>query len=317
MKVLVSGGTGLVGRYIVEDLLSAGYAVAVGGRKAPTPELFSKPVDFVPLTLDPDIDQRGAFDEAYFFVHAAFDHLPGKYRGGEGSDPHGFRRLNLDGSVKLFETARRAGIRRCVFLSSRAVYGDRLAGEILFETTETAPNTLYGEVKLNAERALRSMAEPGFVGVSLRATGVYGSLRPNKWEGIFDDYLHARPVPSRAGTEVHGRDLARAVRLMLETESARIDGEIFNVSDILTDTHEIVGLLQETTGCPHPLPASAPHSIVSEMDTAKIRALGWTGGGKELLHSTIRDLGAGLTSWDRLSASASSRSSQEPQARLL
>jgi nucleoside-diphosphate-sugar epimerase len=315
MKVLVSGGTGLVGRYVVEDLLSAGYAVAVGGRNAPAPGLFSKPVDFVPLTLDPNVDQRSAFDEAYFFVHAAFSHLPGKYRGGEGNDPDGFHHLNLGGSVKLFEMAQQAGIRRCVFLSSRAVYGDRLAGEILYENMAAEPNTLYGEVKLDVERALLSMTIPGFVGVSLRSTGVYGDLRPNKWETLFSDYLCGRPVQSRAATEVHGRDLARAVRLMLETESARIDGEVFNVSDILTDTHEILGLLQEATGCAHPLPLSPPNSIVSEMDTTKIQALGWTGGGRALLRETIRNIARALSSLNSPEVSPPSCSRQEPQAR--
>ena len=109
MKVLVSGGTGLVGRYIVEELLAAGYSVIVGARRPPMPGLFSRPVDFVPLSLDPDSDQIDAFDDAYFFVHAAFAHVPGRYRGGEGDDPEGFRRLNLDGTVRLFETARRTG----------------------------------------------------------------------------------------------------------------------------------------------------------------------------------------------------------------
>ncbi len=316
MKVLVSGGTGLVGRYVVEDLLAAGYAVAVGGRRRPQPGLFSMPVDFVPLTLDPDEDQRHIFDDAYFFVHAAFSHVAGRYRGGEGDDPEGFRRLNLDGTVRLFETAQRAGIRRCVFLSSRAVYGDRLAGERLGETTDAAPNTLYGQMKLDAERALFTLDAPGFTTVSLRATGVYGDLTPNKWDDLFADYLSGRPVPSRAGTEVHGRDLARAVRLMLETEAARIDREIFNVSDILTETHEILRLLQEETGCPHALPAPAPRGVVSAMDTAKIQALGWTGGGKALLRQTIRKLAAGLPKTATpiaapaaVSASASSRSS--------
>src|SRR5690349_9042758 len=114
MKVLVSGGTGLVGRYIVEELLSAGYQVIVGGRHAPRPRLFSRPVDFAPLSLDPDENDIGAFDDAYFFVHAAFSHVEGKYRGGEGEDPRTFRHLNLDGSVKLFEEAKRAGTRRCI-----------------------------------------------------------------------------------------------------------------------------------------------------------------------------------------------------------
>ena len=290
MKVLISGGTGLVGRYIAEELLSAGYKVAVGGRTAPQADFFSRDVSFVPLSLDPAEDQSHAFDDAYFFIHAAFSHVPGRYRGGEGDDPEAFRRLNLDGTVKLFETARKAGIRRCIFLSSRAVYGDGVIGRELTEATKPMPNTLYGEVKRDAEHALFSLSAPGFATASLRATGVYGDLRPNKWDNLFDDYLSGKPVPSRAGTEVHGRDLGRVVRLLLETETARIDGEAFNLSDISTDNNEILRHLQRATGCPHPLPAPSPVGGVNAMDTSKIRALGWRGGGTAALKETIENL---------------------------
>ncbi|MDE1992044.1 MAG: NAD(P)-dependent oxidoreductase [Rhizobiaceae bacterium] len=308
MKVLVSGGTGLVGRYIVEELLAAGYAITVGGRTAPTPDFFSQPVGFVPLSLDPTQDHQEIFDDAYFFVHAAFSHVPGKYRGGEGDDPKGFRRHNFDGTAKLFETAKRAGIRRCIFLSSRAVYGDRMAGEILREATEPSPNTLYGQVKRDAEHALFSLSAPGFATASLRATGVYGDLCPNKWDNLFADYLSGAAVPSRAGTEVHGRDLGRAVRLLLETEAGRIDGKAFNLSDILTDTHEILGHLKKITDCPHPLPLPAPQGVVSEMDTSRIRALGWRSGGTALLEETIGRLAKTMSpTWAPVSASASSR----------
>ncbi|GAC1040041.1 NAD-dependent epimerase/dehydratase family protein [Rhizobium sp. No.120] len=312
MKVLLSGGTGLVGRYIAEELLSAGYKVAIGGRNTPPSGLFSQPVSFVPLSLDPTGNQSGAFDDAYFFVHAAFSHVAGKYRGGEGDDPEGFRRLNLDASVRLFETARKAGIRRCIFLSSRAVYGDGISGEELTEGTKPMPNTLYGEVKRDAEHALFSLSTPGFATTSLRATGVYGDLPPNKWDALFDDYLSGKPVPSRAGTEVHGRDLGRAVRLLLETETGRIDGEAFNLSDILTDTREILGHLQSATGCPHALPAPAERSAISTMDTAKIRALGWQGGGKALLKQTIQTLAKPAPRQARFSASASPRPNRVP-----
>jgi len=305
MKVLISGGTGLVGRYIADTLLSAGYKVAIGGRSPPPGGFFSQPVSFVPLSLDPAKNQSCAFDDAYFFVHAAFSHIPGKYRGGEGNDPEGFRRLNLDGTVKLFETARKAGIRRCIFLSSRAVYGEGIAGEHLTEAMKPKPNTLCGEVKRDAEHALFSLSAPGFATASLRATGVYGDLRPNKWDGLFEDYLNGKAVASRAGTEVHGRDLGHAVRLLLETEAGRIDGEAFNLSDILTDTHEILKHLQSATSCPNTLPAPAPHSTVSAMNTSKIRALGWQGGGKERLQRTIETLARTMPQQSGISASAS------------
>ncbi|MGA1803840.1 NAD-dependent epimerase/dehydratase family protein [Rhizobium sp. HT1-10] len=294
MKVLVSGGTGLVGRYIVEELLAEGYAVSVGGRHQPEPGLFSKPVGFVPLRLDPNENQAHAFDDAYFFIHAGFSHVPGRYRGGEGDDPATFQRLNLDGSVKLFETAQRSGIRRCLFLSSRAVYGDRAAGEVLREDTEAGPNTLYGRVKLDAEHALSALNAPGFTVASLRLTGVYGDLRPNKWTDLFANYLAGKPVPSRAGTEVHGRDVGQAIRMMLEAETSRIADGVFNVSDLLTETHEILSILQKVTGSPHALPARAPLNVVSRMDTTRIEALGWRGGGRALLEATVEGLARGL-----------------------
>ncbi|CDN49158.1 NAD-dependent epimerase/dehydratase family protein [Neorhizobium galegae] len=291
MKVLISGGTGLVGRYIVEGLIDAGYQVIVGGRSPPAPGFFSKPVEFAPLSLDPALDQIEAFDEAYFFVHAAFDHLPGKYRGGEGNDPDRFRRLNLDGTVKLFETARKAGTRRAVFLSSRAVYDGQPAGTALDEGLALKPDSLYGEIKLWTEGALAELSAPGFATSSLRLTGVYGNLRPTKWDMLFADYLAGRPVPSRAGTEVHGRDIATAVRLMLETETGKIAGQVFNTSDILTDTNEILGSL---SGPQHNLPPPADRGIVSVMSTDKLRALGWQPGGAPLLRQTITDLAATL-----------------------
>lgn len=295
MKVLVSGGTGLVGRYIVEALLSGGYDVIVGARSRPPASFFSRPVEFRPLPLDPEFDSSAVFDDAYVFVHAAFDHEPGKYRDGEGNDPARFRRLNLDGTVRLFEAAKRAGVRRVVFLSSRAVYDGLDRGGPLVETADLRPTSLYGEMKLLTEQVLGQMSGPGFAGVSLRLTGVYGHLRPNKWDGLFSDYLAGRAVPARAGSEVHGRDVGQAVRLMLESDTAKVGGELFNVSDIVTDSHEILSVLKSATGSSHPLAPPADKTVVAEMVTDKIRALGWKPGGLSLLESTVHCLADSAT----------------------
>ena len=45
-------------------------------------------------------------------VHAALEHVPGRYRGGEGDDPPRFWQLNVDGSVALLAAAREAGVAR-------------------------------------------------------------------------------------------------------------------------------------------------------------------------------------------------------------
>ncbi|MFB2553438.1 NAD-dependent epimerase/dehydratase family protein [Ensifer soli] len=292
-RVLVTGGTGFVGRFIVEDLLANGYAVTVACRTPPASGLFSKPVAFLPMTLDADSDPIDLFSSAYYLVHAALDHLPGRYRGGEGDDPAGFHARNLDGTARLFEAAKDAGVRRCVFLSSRAVYGPQSGDDALAETMPCRPDTDYGRVKLQGERLLQALCGHGFVTASLRVTGVYGAARPgqpHKWQELFDTYRAGRDVPVRIGTEVHGRDVAAAVRLMLAADPMRVSGESFNVADVVADTREILAPVKEETGCPHPLPEAARRAGARPVDTAKLRALGWQPGGRSLFDATLRDL---------------------------
>lgn len=288
---VVSGGTGYVGRFIVEGLLSLGHDVTVMGRQAPPAGFFSKPVRFAPLTLEPNAVSARPFEGTDFFIHAAFDHVPGKYRGGEGDDPTTFRRRNLDGSIALFETAKAAGMRRAVFLSSRAAYGPQPPGTWLDEADEVRPDTLYGKVKLEAERALQELSDADFQGIGLRVTGVYGPAGPgraHKWAGLFQDYLAGRGIPPRAGTEVHGRDVAAAVRLTLETE--RPQNGIFNVSDLLVDRCDILAIVKRITGSPHPLPDPSDKGAVNVMRMDRLRALGWRPGGLKVLEDTIAEL---------------------------
>lgn len=301
MKVLVSGGTGLVGRYVVNGLLRAGHEVIVGGRSPSisplVEEMAGRPVgdfpntpSFTPLTLDPTLDQRETFAGIDAFIHLAFDHLPGRYRGGEGDDPARFRRLNHDGSVKLFEDAKAAGVKRCIFLSSRAVYDGLPAGSVLREDMALSPDSLYGQVKLESEQALAALSSSSFITTSLRATGVYGHHRPNKWDAMFEDYRAGKMVASRAGSEVHGDDLAAAIRLLLGRDADVVRGRAFNVSDMIVDTHEILSLYAQVSGVRHPAPAPADHASVNAMDTARLKALGWQPGGRSRLEETVQSL---------------------------
>ena len=289
-RTIVSGGTGYVGRFIVEGLLKAGHEVVVLGRTPPAEGFFSAPVAFAPLDLDSGKVDPDLFASASFFVHAAFDHVPGKYRGGEGDDPAAFRRRNLEGSVALFEEAKAAGVRRTVFLSSRAAYGTRAPGAWLDEADEALPDTIYGEVKLAGENALAQMSDGNFRGISLRVTGVYGPAgqgKAHKWEELFANYLAGKPIAPRAGTEVHGDDVATAVRIALE--HAAPPG-LLNVSDILVDRHDLLAMVRQLAGCPHPLPKRADVSLINAMRTDRLRALGWSPGGEARLSATVARL---------------------------
>lgn len=264
MKIALTGATGHVGRAIAPVLRAAGHEVVTLGRRGAD-------MAFELGTHPPSL--RG-FDA---LIHAGFSHVPGKYRGGEGNDPEGFRTLNEAGSITLFDQAHRDGVARLVFLSSRAVYGDYPAGTDLDETLPPRPDTLYGEVKWRVEQHLY-----GLGGAGLRATGVYAPGPGHKWAGLFDDYLSGRPVAPRCGTELHGADLGRAVLLLLSSGGVGA----FNASDIVLDRADLLAEVQRLTGCPHPVPARATTPI-SAMTCDRLAALGWRPGGRALLRATL------------------------------
>lgn len=274
MHVAVTGGTGRVGRFIVDDLRAAGHQVTLLGRTPPVPGAFPG-TNFLRWSLDaPD----SGVPEAEALVHCAFDHLPGRYRGGEGGDAEGFRRRNLDGSVLLFEAAARAGCRRAVFISSRAVYGDAGGERDLHETDPAQPNTLYGVVKLAVEAELPALSDRGVAVAAIRATGVFG-LCPgwpdHKWGGLFADYLRGQPIVPRVGTELHGSDLAAAARRLLTAPRALVAGRVFNASDLVLDHHDLLSRLQALTKAPFPPPSRSDATRLRPMNCTRLHALGW------------------------------------------
>lgn len=262
MHVLLTGATGMVGRFVQPALAAAGHRVTTLGRAGDVRWSLGDPAPRLP--------------EADALVHLALDHQPGAYRGGEGDDPERFRLLNRDGTLRLFDAA---GGARILFLSSRAVYGDRRRGAMLSEAERLEPDSLYGVVKRDAEAAL------GERGASLRATGVYGG-RPHKWEPLFAAYLRGEPIAPRVATEVHGDDLAAAVVLLL----SRAETGAFNVSDLMLDRHDLIARVAALTGCPHPPPARAEGPPPGRMATCRLRLLGWRPGGLPKLDAFLADV---------------------------
>ncbi|WP_136648755.1 NAD-dependent epimerase/dehydratase family protein [Paracoccus aeridis] len=268
MRVALTGASGLVGRFIARAATAAGHEV-----------------DPLPGWR---LGRPAPLEGCDALVHAAFAHVPGRYRGGEGDDPAAFVAANLDGSVALFEQARRAGVRRVVFLSSRAVFDRLPPGTPLPDGTAPDPASLYGQVKAQAEAALAGLRTPDFATASLRPTGIYGPGPGHKWTGLFADYLAGRKIAPRVATELHGDDLAQAVLLILAAQGAPGQGRgAFNASDIVLDRHDLLAEVARLAGARHPLPPRADASAVSVMCCARLAALGWRPGGLPLLRREL------------------------------
>lgn len=262
MRIALTGASGLVGRFLLRAFQAEGHEVETlpGWR----------------------LGQPAPLEGCYALVHAAFAHVPGRYRGGEGDNPEHFVALNRDGSLRLFEQAKAAGVRQVVFLSSRAVYDALPAGTPLPDNTPVAPQSLYGRVKAEAEAGCAALDGAGFGSASIRATGVYGPGEGHKWTSLFADYLAGHPIQPRVATELHGDDLAAAILLILRNGARGA----FNASDLLLDRHDLLAEVQRLTGCPHPPPLRAD-GPVSVMSCERLMALGWQPGGWARLQGSL------------------------------
>jgi nucleoside-diphosphate-sugar epimerase len=283
VRIAVTGATGFIGHHTVAHLLACGYTVTALGRR---PSRHGGAA-FAPFDLDgPEPDLSGHD----VLIHAALSHVPGRFRGGEGDAPADFLSRNLDGTLRLFAAARAQGVRRILFLSTRAVYGDYPPGTPLPEDLPARPDTLYGEVKLRAEQALAELAGPGLQVASLRVTGVWGPPvpgLPHKWASLFDDFARRRPIPPRVATEVYADDVAAALRLLALASPADLFPGVFNLSDIVLDRHDLLSRYAALAGLDAPLPARADAGGISVMPTDRIRTLGWQPSGLSRLDATL------------------------------
>lgn len=181
-STLVTGGTGFLGRRLVERLLAAGREVVILGRTPPA-ELKSKNVRFVQASLDDVGAVRAACKDVETVFHvAARVGVWGKYED--------YFRTNVLGTRALLEGCRAHGVRHLVYTSTPSVVynGDHLAG-----ADETLPLTTncpspYPLTKAIAEREVLAAN-----GTNLRTL----ALRPHLIWGVGDPHLVPR-ILSRA-----------------------------------------------------------------------------------------------------------------------
>jgi UDP-glucose 4-epimerase len=167
MKILVTGGMGYIGSHTCVELIKAGHDVVVVDNLSNAQELVQKRVEHIagkPIVFaNVDVRDRAGL-EAVFGAHQidAVIHFAGLKAVGESvQQPLRYYDNNVNGSVMLFETMAKFGVKMLVFSSSATVYGDPASVPIL-ETFPLSATNPYGRSKLMVEDILRdlSKAEP-------------------------------------------------------------------------------------------------------------------------------------------------------------
>lgn len=240
-EVLVTGASGALGPAVVDLLLSRGFGVRALALSAPGASEGRGQVDwFVGDICDRRLVDRAMEGVSHVVHMAALLHIndPGPHLAAE------YERVNVRGTETIVEAAMRHDVGRIMFLSTIAVYGyDR--GEVLVETSDARPGTLYARTKLAGEKIVLAAqgAEGRPMGTVLRLSAVYGSRVKGNYDTLVKALNRGRFVPIGPGknrrTLVHEGDVAAAIALALCSPAAA--GQIYNVTDgSLHTLHEII-----------------------------------------------------------------------------
>lgn len=188
--ILVTGATGFVGKALCASLLKR-YPVRIAVRDA-TVEGLPAGAEVAQKVLSVEEDWSNALIDIYTVVHcAARVHVMNE----QSVDPlTEFRRVNVDGTLRLAKQAAAAGVNRFIFLSSIKVNGEQTkAGRPFTADQLPDPGDPYGISKMEAENCLRILAkETGMEVVIIRPPLVYGpgvkanflSMMQVLWRGI-------------------------------------------------------------------------------------------------------------------------------------
>lgn len=239
---LITGATGMVGPRVVEAFAGAGFRVRTFSNDAAGGSPFLKGVEVCTGDIaDPAAVQR-VVAGADVVVHlAALLHVTDPPLGMRDA----YERANVQGTRVVVDAARQVGVRRLVFFSTIAVYGE-VADRVLGEDAPVRPETLYAQTKAEAERiVLGSRREDGGqLGVVLRLGAVYGARVKGNYRRMVEALARRRFVPIGSGRNrramVYDRDVASAA--MLAATRPVAGGRIYNVSD--GERHTLAEIIQ-------------------------------------------------------------------------
>ena len=232
MRVFVTGGAGFIGSHVCEKLLDRG-AEVVAFDDFSTGSTRINGADIVEGDVRNLAEVVEAMSGCTHVAHlAAMASVPGSV-----ANPALSEDINLQGTLNVIEAARQVGVKRIVFSSTAAVYGN--ATELpVTESTVTQCESPYAEDKLAAELAI---LHSGIEAISLRYFNVHGPRQnPNGAYAavipVFIQMLIQGKSPTIFGTGEATRDFVSVFDVAdlnlkaLTTENEAAIGEVYNVA---------------------------------------------------------------------------------------
>jgi nucleoside-diphosphate-sugar epimerase len=252
MRILVTGTEGYLGSLLAPELTRQGYEVIGLDTGFYKERSLYRDGRTTPLTLAKDLRHIEVEDlkGVDAIVHMAE----------LSNDPAGqlaptiTYEINHKGSVYLAELARKAGVKRFVYMSSCSVYGVA-EGEDVTEESSVNPQTAYAICKTLVERDVKPLARKGFSPTFMRNATAYGASPRMRFDIVLNNLAGlawtTREIKMTSdGTPwrplVHGLDIAGSIIGVLQAPTEAVHNETFNVGD--TSHNYRVREIAETVG---------------------------------------------------------------------
>ena len=255
MNFLITGAAGFLGSNLANYLVREGHQVrGLDDLSAGNPDALSGQV----LFTRGDVNDRPKLWTLLQEVDCVY-HLAARVSVPESVlYPREYNATNVGGTVSLMEAMRDVGVRRVVFISSGAVYGDQ-GEQPLRESSTPNPRSPYAVSKLAAEYYVRTIGDLwGIETVSLRVFNAYGPGQnlPPSHAPVIPNFL--RQAVRGSSLVMHGdgaqtRDYVYVDDVVIAMISAAtapgLDHLIINVgSGTETSVRDVVRLIMETLG---------------------------------------------------------------------
>lgn len=246
MKILVTGGAGFIGSYLIPALVDRG-AEVIALDLARDPAALAPVMDRITY-VQADLGQSDEIYRAMLrYRPDQVVHLVSLLAGPcEANPPQAFR-VNFNSTLTLLEAGSIIGLNRLVMTSSISVFG-RGCQEPVQDDALKEPSNIYGQTKLACEHLLRFYAlHKGVDGRALRFTWVFGPGRSTGITAAYSSLLldsAARdieinvPNPEETGDWLYVKDAVKALLLLLDAPEApqriyNIAGGVYSIREVL------------------------------------------------------------------------------------
>ena len=266
MKVLITGASGFIGGFLVEEALKRGYETWAGIRTGSSKKRLQDPrIHFIDLKYN---DKAGLVRQLAAFVdeQGAWDYIIHNAGVTKTLHKEDFYQVNAHNTSNFLEALAEAACipKKFLLMSSLSVVGkgDEVNFRPIDLSIHPAPDTAYGRSKLLAEQYVRK--QQAFPYIILRPTGVYGP-------GEKDYFMEIKSIASGLDfavgftpqriTFIYVKDLVCVAFLALEKEEVK--NCVYFVADgsVYTDV-EFARIIQDILGKKHVFHARIPLSMV-------------------------------------------------------